>query len=962
MKKIIALALILLLVAPCLVFEASAAVVVPDTSWYSASQSEFVINTAAQLAGVSNLCAGGTTFAGKTLKLGADIVYNPGDMRDPSATHENSWTPIYGFAGTFDGQGHTIYGLYSESSTYVAFIATGRGCTIKNLSIMDSYFCAANSNASAFIAAGNSTDTITITRCRTNAKIISETYNGGGFVATVGSALVTNVSECIFEGSIEIGARYAGGIIANGEGKTLNVSRCLNAGSIYTSQAESSLSHLGGIVGRNDGSTTITGCLNVGLVDSASCNINGMDEIGSIMGACASNAKTEDDTAWTARIDVSNSWASSESCARIIGGNSSKDPTQRKDYHILSDGLLVGYNAYYNTTLDFASDWTVVVGSYPVPKYFAASTPALYGTLNVPSITGFDVRTTGYCGPRWTVTLNIPSGFTASDVSIGLVVVPTKVIPENFTLFRYDGTLEYRGHNYPVADIPGTVLRSSSSNTVVASFVVTELSAQNIRSNLTVRPYVIYHVSDGDLELYGNTSSATFYTEAKLVTNATDRARLDALLAPIDAEIGEGFTVSRSWSTRDIFEDIPALVQSGATILPEEDHGLGNYVIEVDNTVGMYGSYVSLLEKNGFTKVVDNGEEGLFGATYVTNLTKDDLLVTVTDVANQNKMFVSAMYDQPLSPHLFDNYRDTAVEGAVNTLHQIDLYYWGDSYVIQLKNGHLIIVDGATDYELGYLLDYIETLVPTGEKPVIEAWCNTHLHYDHFHLLSQFSKNPDWCDRVYVEGFYFSEPSNAVKDVDPGVYGQINAQRNAIAKLRTTEGVAPEIYRPQTGQRYYFCDITMDIMLSQEQIPFATYEGGFNESSTWYLFTMDGQTFLEGGDGHHADMKFIMASYTPADLQVDFFSVLHHGYNTWDDYTNWVGVFKTILFPTQAVEKAGILNQAKHKNLVAHGVEYFFAGEGTDVFYLPYTPGKTGTDGGHVKLIGLHPHKSDEEE
>ena len=103
-------------------------------------------------------------------------------------------------------------------------------------------------------------------------------------------------------------------------------------------------------------------------------------------------------------------------------------------------------------------------------------------------------------------------------------------------------------------------------------------------------------------------------------------------------------------------------------------------------------------------------------------------------------------------------------------------------------------------------------------------------------------------------------------------------------------------------------------------------------------------------------MKFLMMSYEPEDMQVDFFSVLHHSYNTWDEFTNWVGVFKTILYPTMASEKEGVLNQARHQLLNSKGLEYFFAGDGTDVFYLPYTPGKLGTDGGYVQLPDLPSH------
>ena len=80
-----------------------------DISWYNDTDTEFVLTTAEQLAGLAKLVDGGNTFAGKTIKLGKDI--------DLYAEKENgervSFNPIgYGydivFKGTFDGQDHII--------------------------------------------------------------------------------------------------------------------------------------------------------------------------------------------------------------------------------------------------------------------------------------------------------------------------------------------------------------------------------------------------------------------------------------------------------------------------------------------------------------------------------------------------------------------------------------------------------------------------------------------------------------------------------------------------------------------------------------------------------------------------------------------------------------------------------------------------------------------------------------
>ena len=819
---------------------------------------------------------------------------------------------------------------------------------IKDLRLVNSYFeTTAGTSAAAISCSGGGT----FEKIYTDALVHCADHHAGGILGVASSSVTAR--ECWFDGKVTMGMRYGAGIVGNGNGQTVLIEHCLNSGEIYT-QTTGANAHIGGICGRNDASTTIVDCLNTGLVHSAVTDAGSKDVLGALFGACAGN--TNANGVWTSKLNVTGSWATCESCDALIGANSSKDPSQQKDCSSICANQLTGYGGYYNTTLDFQTYWAVDPDGAPILKYFADTVPVLYD-LPAPGISDAEVTAGQNYGPKWTVTLNVPQGFSKSDITVGVLICATKAIPQGQLLYRSNTGFEYRGATYPVIDMEAVSFLPSGNDTIIAEFVLTGLDATNIRTNYSVRPYAVYTLSDGEAEVYGATKNTTFYTEARTLEAGTLKDQIDAALAPIDAVIGSNFAVSKDWSTMDLFEEVPALLASGSTILPAEDYGVGNYVIEVSGVSGVYSSYVALLESCGFTKVVDNGS-GLKGAVFTANLVKGDLMLCVTEIPSKNKVYISAMWDQPLSEHLLDDFRNTVVPGAVTTLHQKDLYWWGDCYIIQLKNSHFIVVDGATDYELGYLLDYLESLVAPGEKPVIEAWCNTHLHLDHFYILKKFLDHPDWVDRVYVEGFYFSEPSNAVKDIDPGVYAEIAKEHLAIDTLKTTAGTTPEIYRPQTGQRYYFCDVTMDIMLSQEQMPISAYVGGFNESSTWYLFTMEGQTFLEGGDGHQGNMNFIMTVYKPADLRVDFFSVLHHSYNTWDVFTNWVGVFRTVLYPTTAAEKAGVLAQARHINLNSKALEYFFAGEGTDVFYLPYTPGTTGTNGGHVKLPPLPEHHS----
>ena len=105
-----------------------------NVEWYNTESDSFTISTAEELYELARL-SDFYNFEGQTITLANDIVVNDGnaeqwDKEPPVKT----WFPIQGFAGTFDGQGHTISGLYgSGSGTPMGlFSDTNTKCKIKN--------------------------------------------------------------------------------------------------------------------------------------------------------------------------------------------------------------------------------------------------------------------------------------------------------------------------------------------------------------------------------------------------------------------------------------------------------------------------------------------------------------------------------------------------------------------------------------------------------------------------------------------------------------------------------------------------------------------------------------------------------------------------------------------------------------------------------------------------------------
>ena len=210
--------------------------------------------------------------------LTADIVVNTGDVAGCNGTKDESWrdwTPIsadYGrYKGTFDGQGHTISGLYFNDSSGECIGIVGElylGGVIQNVGLENSYFHGEQNIAGI---CGQSYGTIS--NCYSTGTVIGELINIGGIVGSSTSLVSSSygtVSNCHNTGSIE-GVQNTGGICGFNDCHQ-TIENCYNTGNI-TGELE-----LGGICGSNAANAIIKNCYNTG-------DVTGTDEeIGGIIG------------------------------------------------------------------------------------------------------------------------------------------------------------------------------------------------------------------------------------------------------------------------------------------------------------------------------------------------------------------------------------------------------------------------------------------------------------------------------------------------------------------------------------------------------------------------------------------------------------------------------------------------------------------------------------------------------
>jgi len=236
-----------------------------EDNW-SAFSGYYAISTAAELYGFAELVNGGTVSAKAVLTDNIEVnknVLNDDGTLNGSPTY--SWTPIgtssKKYAGIFDGNSHTISGLYFNNTTdnnypdggnYVGLIGNAYNATIKNVGVINSYI-SGNSYVGGICGFyGNQTNCY-------NTGTVSGYSNVGGICGRQGTQ-----TNCYNTGAVSASCCMVGGIC----GVTGTQTNCYNTGTVTGGQ------YVGGICG---GNSTITHCYNIGT-------ISGSRDVGGICG------------------------------------------------------------------------------------------------------------------------------------------------------------------------------------------------------------------------------------------------------------------------------------------------------------------------------------------------------------------------------------------------------------------------------------------------------------------------------------------------------------------------------------------------------------------------------------------------------------------------------------------------------------------------------------------------------
>ena len=305
MKKLVSIILVLLLMIPAGAFAAfsvDAQTTVspkyePNENWGPNEDGNFEIATPSDLLAFCNNAnrVKYNSYKGAKILLTADIDLNPGWDASTKTQPTNVYSYLEHLRGEFDGQGHTIRGLYMDGrktdSKDAVFVRSSQyGLTMRNFKIENTYFTAETGYAGLVEYTRGK---VVLENIYVDAIFEAGTYKDGklqgaaaGFVcffrATAASYTPDlTLTNCVFAGSVT-GATYAGGIVGTNDkpshdnetgSGTYNITMtdCANYGTVI---GMTPTTPVAGVIGSCANKATVTRCYNAGTVGTALANVS----------------------------------------------------------------------------------------------------------------------------------------------------------------------------------------------------------------------------------------------------------------------------------------------------------------------------------------------------------------------------------------------------------------------------------------------------------------------------------------------------------------------------------------------------------------------------------------------------------------------------------------------------------------------------------------------------------------
>ena len=340
--------------------------------------------------------------------------------------------------------------------------------------------------------------------------------------------------------------------------------------------------------------------------------------------------------------------------------------------------------------------------------------------------------------------------------------------------------------------------------------------------------------------------------------------------------------------------------QTGMGLDLDPQNTVGEMQVITQTSREGFDTYLTKVTKNGYTEIVRNEVNGNLSVeyekdgnilyAYYTNAFKEARVIedsaSVTERAfeydyTQQDNESTTIYQYALMNDPYGN-NNSSTPYADN----------GMFYILHQANNKLILVDGGsakqvTDDAEGKsgtvsgLLDFLYEITgkQAGEKIDISAFILTHAHGDHKQFVHKLVR--DYSDKINIERAMYNVPYHA-------------NQTSFVPFGKLLKETYPNIQylKPHTGQSIRLGEITLDIMLTHEDLVDGATAiskiSNFNNTSTVIKYTVNGKTFMQLADlsaDEDGVEKILLGMYQSganeyAALKSDIVQVAHHALQT----------------------------------------------------------------------------------
>lgn len=200
----------------------------------------------------------------------------------------------------------------------------------------------------------------------------------------------------------------------------------------------------------------------------------------------------------------------------------------------------------------------------------------------------------------------------------------------------------------------------------------------------------------------------------------------------------------------------------------------------------------------------------------------------------------------------------------------------GMSYVIQLRDGSFILMDGGVydEDDMQYLYELLVKKTPADQRPVIAAWMFTHPHHDHIELPAYFVKQ--YAAKVEIRSFLYQFPD--CEKLGALYRGEERVAEDVRLLEESMASCYPEaaVHTIHTGQKYVFPGAKIEILFTYEDADPQKLKSYNDTSAAWRVTFDNGTTFLVLGDCMGSTCRKLADQYGES-MKSDILQLTHHG-------------------------------------------------------------------------------------